>query len=98
MSEFKEESRVPSEAVGDKTRSARFNELKPGQTGKIVRYVCEDACAVRLQEMGLCPGTEFRVVKVAPLGDPVEVEFRQCRLCLRRSETDQIDVEVPSSE
>lgn len=81
--------RVPSSSV-----KRRFSELKKGDKGTVFRYVCEDECAIRLQEMGLCPGTEFRVLKVAPLGDPVEVEFRDCRLCLRRSETQSIDVEV----
>lgn len=40
----------------------------------------------RLMEMGLLPGTEFRVTKVAPLGDPIEIDVRGYRLCLRRSE------------
>jgi ferrous iron transport protein A len=44
--------------------------------------------------MGLCVGTEVEVVKQAPLGDPVEVQFRRCRLCLRRSEMAGIEVEV----
>ncbi len=68
--------------------------LKPGAKGKVVRYLCEDECTLRLQEMGLCVGTEVEVVKVAPMGDPVEVEFRRCRLCLRRSEMSSIEVEV----
>lgn len=76
----------------------RFADLKPGQTGCVVGYANQDECARRLQEMGLCEGTEFRVVKVAPLGDPVEVEFRQCRLCLRRSEAAQMQVEVESED
>lgn len=69
-----------------------FSEIKPGQSGCIVGYRNTDECARRLQEMGLCAGTNFRVVRVAPLGDSVEVEFRQCRLCLRRSETSEVCV------
>lgn len=68
--------------------------MKPGSKGKVVRYLCEDECTLRLQEMGLCVGTEVEVVKQAPLGDPVEVQFRRCRLCLRRSEMAGIEVEV----
>jgi len=48
----------------------------------------------RLQEMGLVEGTEFKVVKVAPLGDPIEIDLRGYRLCLRKRETAGIDVEV----
>lgn len=72
----------------------KLSQLKPGVKGKVVRYLCEDECTLRLQEMGLCVGTEVEVVKEAPLGDPVEVEFRRCRLCLRRTEMQSIQVEV----
>jgi len=44
--------------------------------------------------MGLVEGTEIEVVKVAPLGDPVELRFRGQNLCLRRKETASIQVEV----
>ncbi|MCH8274920.1 MAG: ferrous iron transport protein A [Armatimonadetes bacterium] len=47
----------------------------------------------RLVEMGLTEGTEFRVVKVAPLGDPVEIEVRGYRLCLRKGEVAGIEIE-----
>ena len=73
---------------------ANLSKMKPGAKGKVVRYLCEDECTLRLQEMGLCVGTEVEVVKQAPLGDPVEVQFRRCRLCLRRSEMAGIEVEV----
>ncbi len=73
---------------------ANLSKMKPGAKGKVVRYLCEDECTLRLQEMGLCVGTEIEVVKQAPLGDPVEVQFRRCRLCLRRSEMAGIEVEV----
>jgi ferrous iron transport protein A len=43
--------------------------------------------------MGLTVGTTFRVVKIAPLGDPVEIDVRGYRLCLRRAETQGIEVE-----
>lgn len=71
-----------------------LSKMKPGTKGKVVRYLCEDECTLRLQEMGLTEGTEVEVVKQAPLGDPVEVQFRRCRLCLRRSEMLGIEVEV----
>ena len=47
----------------------------------------------RLQEMGLTVGTTFRVVKVAPFGDPVEIDLRGYRLCLRKRETEAFEVE-----
>lgn len=47
----------------------------------------------RLQEMGLTPGTEFTVVKIAPFGDPVEIDLRGYRLCLRRQESADFEIE-----
>lgn len=47
----------------------------------------------RLMELGLTPGTEFTVTKVAPFGDPIEIDVRGTRLCLRRKESNEITVE-----
>jgi len=58
--------------------------------------VCVDAngdTVCRLMEMGLTPGTEFTVTKVAPFGDPIEIDVRGTRICLRRKETQEISVE-----
>lgn len=56
----------------------------------------DETQAGRLAELGLTPGTLFKVVKIAPLGDPVEVEFRGARFCLRRAESQGLLVEVIS--
>jgi len=46
----------------------------------------------RLLEMGLVPGTEVRVVTIAPLGDPLRIEVRGGQWSIRRSEAAQIAV------
>ena len=46
--------------------------------------------------MGFVPGTEIRIVKVAPLGDPMEVDLRGYRLCVRKQEMSGFEVEVLS--
>ncbi len=46
----------------------------------------------RLLEMGLTPGASVKVLNVAPLGDPLEIEVRQSRLSIRRSEAKQVEV------
>lgn len=68
--------------------------LEKGATATIVKVENDSVEAKRLQEMGLLPGTGFKVVKVAPLGDPIELELRGYRLCLRRKETEGFLVEV----
>ncbi|NUP89782.1 MAG: ferrous iron transport protein A [Candidatus Sumerlaeia bacterium] len=48
----------------------------------------------RLMEMGLVPGTPVRVVRRAPLGDPIDLEVRGYHLSLRESEAGLIEVEA----
>ena len=45
-------------------------------------------------DMGVLVGEEITLVKVAPLGDPVEVDIKNYRLSLRKSEAQSIGVEV----
>ncbi len=46
----------------------------------------------RLLEMGLVPGTEVRIVTIAPLGDPLQIEVRGGQWSIRRAEAAQIQV------
>jgi ferrous iron transport protein A len=46
----------------------------------------------RLTDLGLLPGTEVRVVRRAPLGDPSVFELRGYRLCLRREDAARVQV------
>jgi ferrous iron transport protein A len=63
----------------------------------IVRQVkCARGVARRLLEMGLLPGTEVRIVRVAPLGDPIELSLRGYALSIRKAEAMGISVEVKS--
>lgn len=47
----------------------------------------------RLLELGLLPGTEVALVRVAPLGDPIEIDLRGGRLSLRKAEARAIEVQ-----
>ena len=44
----------------------------------------------RLRDLGFVPGTPIHVLRSAPLGDPVEVELRGYRLCLRRADLAEV--------
>jgi ferrous iron transport protein A len=48
----------------------------------------------KLLAMGLTPHTTLAVIRVAPLGDPIEVQARGCRMSLRRDEAQLIQVET----
>ena len=43
--------------------------------------------------MGLTPGTEFTVERLAPLGDPIEIRVRGYAMSLRKAEADMLEVE-----
>jgi len=47
----------------------------------------------RLQDLGFVPGTPLVIRRRAPLGDPVEIEIRGYRLCLRLAQLDTLHVE-----
>ncbi len=46
----------------------------------------------KLLAMGLTPGTELSIVRVAPLGDPVEIKVRGFSLSLRKAEADALQI------
>jgi ferrous iron transport protein A len=52
----------------------------------------------RLGDLGFTPGTELRVVRRAPFGDPVEIEIRGYRLCLRLEQLDGLVVELDPND
>ncbi|MEZ5162830.1 MAG: FeoA domain-containing protein [Fimbriimonadaceae bacterium] len=62
-------------------------DLRTGMRARVAGVEEGQELCPRLLELGLLPGTEFRVTKVAPLGCPVEIDVRGYRLCLRKSET-----------
>lgn len=59
---------------------------------RVASVEATDAHGLRLMEMGVVPGAPVRVVKAAPLGDPIQVCIRDYHLALRRSEARSIKV------
>ncbi len=70
-----------------------LGELKPGERGKVVSIGEKGQMRRRIMDMGVTPGAEIKVVKIAPLGDPIEVTIRGYELSLRKEEAKQIIVE-----
>jgi ferrous iron transport protein A len=70
-----------------------LGELAIGSRGRVVEVQGADEIGIRLLEMGLTPGCEFRLIGAAPLGDPLELEVRGYRLSVRRSEAARVHVE-----
>jgi ferrous iron transport protein A len=69
-------------------------KLAPGEKARITAIGSIGPMKRRLMDMGLLPGEEVKVEKVAPLGDPIEVRIRSYHLSLRKKEAEGIAVEV----
>ena len=69
-----------------------LKQVKCGETVSVVKLTGEGALKRRIMDMGITKGTEIYVRKVAPLGDPVEVNVRGYELSIRKSEAENIQV------
>lgn len=71
-----------------------LNLLKPGTRAKVLGFINHDpAYRQKLLAMGLTPGVEFQVIRLAPLGDPLQINVRGFNLSIRKSEANVILVE-----
>lgn len=64
-----------------------------GQAVKVVKLHGEGAVKRRIMDMGITRDVEIFVRKVAPLGDPIEINVRGYELSLRKADADMIEVE-----
>lgn len=76
----------------------RLGDQRPGYRGRIVARVDNGSVPWRLREMGFVPGTAVQVLRRGPLGDPVEVELRGYRICLRRRDLACVYVNAADSD
>ncbi len=67
--------------------------VKVGDTAKVVKLHGEGAVKRRIMDMGITKGVDVYVRKVAPFGDPIEVNVRGYELSIRKADADMIEVE-----
>ena len=70
-----------------------LRDTKVGETVKVVKLHGEGAVKRRIMDMGITKGVEIFVRKLAPLGDPVEVNVRGYELSIRKADAEMIEVE-----
>ena len=70
-----------------------LRQVKVGETVRVVKLHGEGAVKRRIMDMGLTKGVEVHIRKVAPLGDPVEVNVRGYELSIRKADAEMIEVE-----
>ncbi len=72
----------------------RLKELNVGDTGRVLGFDKSFlSYRQKMLAMGLTPGTEFTVIRIAPLGDPIEIRVRGTDLSLRQNEVSAIQIE-----
>jgi len=69
-----------------------LSTLLPGDRATVLGVDTSTPEGLRLQELGFLPATEIRVVRRAPLGDPIAFALRGAQICLRRSEAERVRV------
>lgn len=73
----------------------RLSKLKVGQEAKVIKLNIKDKEIRRhLLDMGLTRGVIVKIKKIAPMGDPIDIELRGYELCIGKSDLKNIDVEV----
>ncbi len=70
-----------------------LKQVPVGGTTKVVKLHGEGAVKRRIMDMGITKGVEVYVRKVAPLGDPVEINVRGYELSIRKEDAEMIEVE-----
>ena len=69
-----------------------LRQAKVGQTVRVVKLHGAGAVKRRIMDMGSTKGVDVHIRKVAPLGDPVEVNVRGYELSIRKSDADMIEI------
>lgn len=68
-------------------------DLKIGESGIVKKLHGTTAVKKHIMDMGITKGTSLTLIKVAPLGDPMELEVRGYNLSIRASEAKDIEIE-----
>lgn len=77
------------------SKKCRLSDLKVGQKAVVTKLNIENKeIRIHLLDMGITRGVEIRVKKIAPMGDPIDIELRDYELCLRKADLEKIEAEV----
>ncbi len=88
-------SHLPQTSSNMRVRTLK--ELKPGESGIIESIYGRSAIKRRIRDMGVTNGSLIEVIRVAPMGDPIEVKVKDYHLSLRKEEAADIVVHTPNA-
>ncbi|MDO4182549.1 MAG: FeoA family protein [Coriobacteriia bacterium] len=70
----------------------KLSDMKAGEKAVVAKLRGDGAVRRRIMDMGLTKGVEVALVKVAPLGDPLQITLRGYDLTLRKEDAERIEV------
>ncbi|MCS6809506.1 MAG: FeoA family protein [Bacteroidota bacterium] len=70
-----------------------MDTLPVGAVARVITYTHQDPFTERLREIGLVPGTVFRLLRKAPFNGPVEIQYRTSRVVVRPHELAHMRIE-----
>ena len=82
-----------AEGEGAPPAACTLDALEASECARVVAVDTSRPAGTRLLDLGFLPGTPLRVLRRAPLGDPVVYELRGYQVCLRRVDASQVSVE-----
>ncbi|MGC9517906.1 MAG: FeoA family protein [Methanomicrobiales archaeon] len=71
-----------------------LDNLKKDECGRISSFKGKGKTKKHLMEMGLVKGSEIKVERIAPLGDPIEIKIKGYSLSLRKDDAKKIEIEI----
>ncbi len=74
-----------------------LDKIPVNQEVIIKNIITESNSMNRLMEMGLVPGEKIKVLKIAPLGDPIEILVMGYKLCIRKSDASNIEIDYATN-
>jgi ferrous iron transport protein A len=75
----------------------KLGDMTPGQSGTVVGYSeANRGYRQKLLQMGLVKGTPFKLLRKAPMGDPIEIELNGFKLTLRKEEAEILETQAIS--
>ena len=69
-----------------------LKQARIGETVRVVKLHGEGAVKRRIMDMGITKGVEVKIRKVAPLGDPIELNVRGYELSIRKADAEMIEI------
>ena len=73
-----------------------LTQLEVGQRGRVLGFLDGSSYNAQLQRLGVIEGTEFEIIRKAPLGDPIEIRLRGYSLALRPQEATGVLIQLIS--